>query len=141
MKIPTLLLMAWLATTGAAPDPWTAEVVRALEAARVELGGRSPTTVGGIRTAVLSEGSSWSVPVSLKPGVAYTVVAACDRDCARLALRITDPRHYDLDADQSATRRPASRFVAQAAGIHQIVVTMAGCRVDPCRVGAIILER
>lgn len=141
MRIPLLLLASWLATGAGVPDPWTAEVVHALERARVELGGRTATPVGGIRTAAVVEGATWSVPVTLSAKQGYVVIATCDRDCGRLALRITDPRRYDLDADQSATRRPASRFVTQVAGVHHIEVTMAECRVDPCRAGVLILER
>lgn len=141
MKTPLLFMTLWLGASGPLPDPWTAEVVRALDGARVELGGRTATAVGGIRTSLLAEGATWSVPVTLSGSREYIVIATCDRDCGRLALRITDPRHYDLDADQSATRRPASRLVTQVAGVHQVEVTMVACRVDPCRVGVLILRR
>lgn len=140
MKLPILLMASWLAA-GTTPDPWIAEVVRALTVARTELGGTAATTVGGIRTTVLAQGSTWSVPVELGRNTSYTVVATCDRDCGRLSLRVTDPRHYDLDADQSPTRRPATRFTTIVGGIHRVEVTMDACRVDPCRVGVLILRR
>lgn len=119
----------------AGPDPWRAEVVRALAVTRARLAGARGHDVGAPHLGVLSEGESAEVSVPLREGTTYFVVAACDGDCGRLSLLVTDPRGYAIDADRSNTSRPALRIVPAVAGAHRVVVTMGRCAVDPCRFG------
>ncbi|HET7041387.1 MAG TPA: hypothetical protein VFI13_05195 [Gemmatimonadales bacterium] len=122
------------------PDPWAAEVVRALAAAGRAVGERDAKTAGPPWTGVLSTGGTTTFPVRLTAGVKYVVIAACDRDCARLGLQVRDPRHYDLAADASATRQPAVVVTPSVSGAHTITLTMGACRVAPCRVGVLVVE-
>lgn len=134
-----MLLFGLIAAAPAGPDPWHEEVVRALAAAQGRSAGARGKQVGAIHYGVLAEGESATVTVPLRDGVAYAVVAACDRDCGRLAIEVNDPRRYTIDADRSETTRPALRIVPSVAGPHQVVVTMGRCAVDPCRFGVVVI--
>lgn len=119
-------------------DPWRAEVARSLEEARAKL-GPGEVIGGGPRLGLLVEGEMTTVTVPLTPGVTYVAIAACDRDCDRLSLRVVDPRRYELDVDRSATRRPLLHFSPVMGGEHRLEIGMAGCRVSPCRYGVLLL--
>jgi hypothetical protein len=137
--IAVLLSVGLMAGMPTGPDPWHEDVVRALAAAQGRTAGGHGRQVGATQYGVLAEGGSAIMTVTLREGVGYAVVAACDRDCGRLALEATDPRRYTLDADQSETTRPALRVVPAVTGPHRIVVTMGRCAVDPCRYGVVVV--
>lgn len=122
------------------PDPWAAEVDRALAAAGRTIGPRGARTDRPSWTGVLPAGGTTTIPVRLTAGVRYVVIAACDRDCARLGLQVRDPRQYDLAADASATRQPAVVIIPSVSGPHTVTLTMGACRVAPCRVGVLVVE-
>ena len=142
--IPILILTLVVSTTveAQAPrrnDPWEREVRRALDSATALVAGEVALD-DGARVGMLSEGEVFSISTPLQAGTIYMVIAVCDRDCGRLGLRVTDPRRYELDADQSNTRQPVLRVVPVVAGAHRLEISMSECRVNPCRFGVILLR-
>lgn len=146
MTRATLVLIAGMlfgqvaaAQTQGRNDPWRDEVRVALDSAAKGVTGAVALRDGG-RSGMLSEREEFDLSVRLEQGATYIVIAACDRDCGRLGLRVTDPRRYELDADQSATRQPVLRVTTRVGGVHRFNVVMAECRVNPCRYGLVVLR-
>src|SRR6478736_2424513 len=119
-------------------DPWRTEVEHALAEARTRL-GPGEVVGAGPRLGLLIEGEMTTFTLPLTAGMTYVALAACDRDCDQLSLRVVDSRRYELDVDRSVTRRPVLHFSPVMGGEHRIEVVMAGCRVSPCRYGVLLL--
>jgi hypothetical protein len=75
-------------------------------------------------------------------GAEYILVGSCDDDCTGLHLVIANPTGYQIDAARGSGNSPIVRVPRSALpGGYHVTVTMAACRVSPCRYGVAVYRK
>lgn len=136
-----LWVLVLLAFTPGPRDPWLRQVERAADSAAAGLAAEGYRREGELLAGSLLLEESTDIPVTLDHPGQYALVGVCDRDCSALDLVIITATRYELDADRSGTPRPIVRAPAREPGRYVVRVTMAGCRVAPCRYGVVLLRK
>jgi hypothetical protein len=136
----TLALTALAATVARAQgDRWEREVRAQLGRAAGSfdrgLGGTSVAT----RIGMLNAAESDSLVLTLHAQTAYVFVAACDEDCSRLSLTLSDLRSHDLAVDRATDHAPAVRLTPVTTASYRVRVVMETCHKNPCRYGVAVL--
>jgi hypothetical protein len=81
-------------------------------------------------------GEEWdTVSVQLTAGVRYSILGACDDDCARLQLRLATSTNSELAIDRNSENAPVLHFTPRLTAPHRIRVVMETCRKNPCWYG------
>ena len=70
--------------------------------------------------------------VTLRGGVEYTFVGACDRDCSDLDLQLYDQNGVLVDQDLLEDDVPVVSVTPEWTGPFTVKVIMASCSVSPC---------
>ena len=120
-------------------DRWVREVRTQLGRAAESLDPgtrRKPVT---IRIGSLNAPESDSVTLTLHAGNAYVVVAACDEDCSRLSLRLSDLRSHELAVDDASDHAPVLRLTPLETASYRVRVVMEACQLNPCRYGIAVI--
>jgi hypothetical protein len=117
-------------------DRWDGQVERDLTRSTVVLGERGYAPAGRPHRGLLNAGESDRFDVPVVRGAEYVVVGTCDDDCTGLELVIANPTGYEVDAARGPGNAPIVRVTPPALpGPYRVTVSMAGCRVSPCRFG------
>lgn len=99
------------------------------------LGGASPVPPGGAPlelSGMLDHGYYRVHNITLRSGVEYTFVGACDRDCSDLDLQLFDENGNLIDEDLLADDVPVVTVVPDWTGRFHVKVIMARCSISPC---------
>ena len=91
------------------------------------------------RFGTLNSAESDSLTVTLHAGTAYVVVAACDEDCAKLGVTLSDLKSHDLGADHASDHAPVLRLTPVETASYRVRVVMETCQLNPCRYGIAVL--
>jgi hypothetical protein len=70
--------------------------------------------------------------VTLRSGVEYTFVGACDRDCSDLDLQLFDENGNLIDEDLLRDDVPVVSVTPEWTGRFHVKVIMASCSISPC---------
>jgi hypothetical protein len=133
---------ALLATAAAvAIMPTAAHADRFQDQVRAQMIGRlAIASAGGfdltdpVQFGQLHQGQTMTYTLTLDRDRQYLVAASCDTDCGDIDISMSEPDGREVAADRGADDQP-SFLVRGHGGTHTIRVTMAGCRVGPCRYG------
>lgn len=131
-----LALTALPATVARAQgDRWEREV-RAQLGRAAEPFGRAvePTRIGMLNTA-----DSDSLVLTLHAQITYVFVAACDEDCSRLSLTLSDRKSHDLAVDRATDHPAVVRLTPVETAPYRVRVMMETCQQNPCRYGLAVL--
>lgn len=80
----------------------------------------------------LAHGRNRVHSVTLRGGVEYTFVGACDRDCSDLDLQLFDQNGNLIDQDVLTDDVPVVSVTPEWTGRFSLKVIMASCSVSPC---------
>jgi len=129
-----LLLLA--VPLAAQAERWDRQVARGLDRTTEVLTGRGYAPTGPRYRGMLNVEESVRFEVPVTRGAEYVLVGTCDDDCTGLKLVIANPTGYEIDAARGPDKVPIIRVAPPALhGQYRVTVTMAGCRVSPCRYG------
>jgi hypothetical protein len=134
-----LLIPKALASQG---DRWDQQVNKALERSATTLKDRGYQRLGLPVFGLLfvDESGKFEFPVS--GSAELMVVGACDDDCNDLQLVITNGTGYEIDAARGPGNTPVVRVSPpMLSGRYRVTVTMAGCKMSPCRYGVAAFSR
>ena len=120
-------------------DQWERQVRRQLERAATSLDAKSTARAVALRVGMLNTDESESFLLPLRAGTSYVVVGACDQDCARLGLVISDLASHDLAADRASDSPAVVRISVRETASYRVRTTMEGCGMNPCRYGVIVV--
>jgi hypothetical protein len=112
-----------------------AQLGRAAESLDPGTGRKAVTT----RIGTLNTAESDSLTLTLHAGTAYVVVAACDQDCFRLSLRLSDLRSHELAADRASDHAPVVRVIPAETASYRVRIVMEICQMNPCRYGVAVI--
>lgn len=112
-------------------DRWEREV-------RAQLGRVGRASVA-TRTGMLNAAESDSLVVTLHAKTAYVFVAACDEDCSRLSLALSDLMSHDLAVDRATDHPAVVRLTPVETASYRVKVVMETCQKNPCRFGVAVL--
>jgi hypothetical protein len=96
---------------------------------------RVPMQIGGLR-----QGDYTTYTLTMDGSVRYRLVANCDNDCSDIDISVTEPDGREIAWD----RRDGDLAVVDISGhpgAHTVKVSMAGCRLGPCRFGLGVFGR
>ncbi|HET7025014.1 MAG TPA: hypothetical protein VFI39_07420 [Gemmatimonadales bacterium] len=141
-----MLLILFLTLAGALPalaqsDRWDRQVDSAAARAGQALATQGYRPAGKSHRGDLFAGETATITIPLAPETAYAVVGVCDDDCEDLQLVLVSTTRYEVDADRRGTVVPIVRTTSADGGIYHVNVTMAACRVSPCRYEIVVLAR
>ncbi len=123
-------------------DHWDRQVAKALDRTAVTLKDRGYRPVTPYHSGILLVEQSDQIEVPLAPKREYLMVGACDDDCTGLQLVIANGIGYQVDAARGPGNSPVVRVTTPAqSGTYRVTVTMAACRVSPCRYGFAVFVR
>ena len=141
-------MLAWCLTlTAASPlasqsDRWDRQVQQSLDRSARLLRERGYAPAGREYRGLLSTEESERFEVPVNAGGEYVIVGVCDDDCTGLHLVVSNPTGYEIDAARGSGNAPIVRIASPALpGAYRVKVTMAGCRVSPCRFGVALYRR
>lgn len=140
----TVVLLLTLAGTlrlQAQSDRWDHQVDSAAAHARQALASEGYRPVGRPLRGDLFVGETATIAIPLAPETAYAVIGVCDEDCDDLQLVLVSATRYEVDADRRGTVVPIVRTTSSNGGTYHVQVTMAACRVSPCRYEIVVLAR
>jgi hypothetical protein len=114
-------------------DRWTEQVrqqIRVAEALWLSSGyTKSHDTYYGD----LRDGSYNNVSLNLRKGYRYNIVGLCDNDCRDIDLFIYDENNNLIARDVLTDSAPIVEVAPRWTGPFQLRISMADCRVNPCR--------
>ena len=96
---------------------------------------RVPLQIGGLR-----QGDYTTYTLTMDGSVRYRLVANCDNDCSDIDISVTEPDGREIAWD----RRNGDLAVVDVSGHpgpHTVRVSMASCRLGPCRFGLGVFGR
>jgi hypothetical protein len=133
------LIAARLAAQG---DRWDRQVALGLDRTTRTLKARGYQSAGAPATGMLFVDQSERIEIPVSGTAEYLLVGTCDDDCAGLAMVISNPTGYEIDAARGPGNLPMVKVgPPMLAGRYRVTVTMAGCRVSPCRYGLAVFTR
>jgi len=132
----TALVTAVLRAQG---DRWERDVRTQLGGAAASLDPRAGNQTVATRFGTLNAAESDSLTLTLRAGTAYIVVAACDEDCSRLTLRLSDLKSHELAADRATDHAPAVRLAPAETAPYRVRIVMESCQMNPCRYGVAVI--
>jgi hypothetical protein len=88
---------------------------------------------------MLDTDESESVTLTLQAGMSYLLVGACDEDCSRLGLVLSDMTSRELVADRARDNAPVVRVTPRETALYRVKVVMESCRMNPCRHGVALI--
>jgi hypothetical protein len=115
---------------GAQGDRWEREV-------RAQLGRVARTSLT-TRFGMLNTGESDSLVLTLHAQTAYVLVAACDEDCSRLSLALSDLKSHELAVDRATDHPAVVRLTPVETASYRVRVVMEMCQKNPCRFGVAV---
>ncbi|MFI5234102.1 MAG: hypothetical protein ACHQXA_00185 [Gemmatimonadales bacterium] len=122
-------------------DPWQRQVQQGLERSAALLRAQGYRPTGEERRSELILGESVVLHFTLSAGGSYAIVGICDDDCGGLNLVLSDPTHYEVDADRGGGTVPIMRATPARPGEYRVQVTMVVCRVSPCRYAVAVYRK
>ena len=120
-------------------DRWERDVRTQLGGAAASLDPRASNKPVTTRFGTLNAGESDSLTLPLHAGTAYVVVAACDEDCSRLTLRLSDLKSHELAVDRASEHAPVVRLAPAETGSYRVRIVMESCQMNPCRYGVAVI--
>lgn len=120
-------------------DRWERHVHEQLQRAAASLAANGGGTVLGTRLGMLNTDESDSFTVTLHAGTRYIVLGACDADCSRLGLVVSDGASHDVAADRAGDNTPLVRITAGKTASYRIKTDMERCSMNPCRYGVVVV--
>jgi hypothetical protein len=109
--------------------------ILAVIASTALLGGAAPIPPSSTPlelSGMLEHGYSRVHNVTLRSGVEYTFVGACDRDCSDLDLQLYDQNGNLIDEDLLRDDVPVVSVTPKWTGPFRVKVIMAACSISPC---------
>ena len=120
-------------------DRWEREVRTQLGRAAESLDPETPRKPVTTRIGTLNAAESASVTLTLHAGTAYVIVAACDEDCSRLILGLSDLKSHELAVDDASDHAPVLRLTPAETASYRVRVVMETCQMNPCRFGIAVV--
>lgn len=122
-------------------DRWDRQVEAGLARSTRLLRERGYAAAGRQFRGLLNTEESDRLEVPVARGE-YVIVGTCDDDCTGLHLVVSNPTGYEIDAARGPGNAPIITIRPPAlTGAYLVTVTMAGCRVSPCRYGIMVYQR
>lgn len=122
-------------------DRWERHVREQLEQAAASLAANGGGTVLATRLGMLNTDEPDSFTVTVHAGTRYIVLGACDADCSRLGLVVSDGASHDVAADRAGDNTPLVRVTAGKTASYRIRTVMERCGMNPCRYGVVVVTR
>ena len=136
------LLLAVAEPLSAQGDRWDRQVEQGLARSTRLLGERGYAPAGRQVRGLLNAEESERFEVPIASPDEYVVVGTCDDDCSSLHLVVSNPTGYEIDAARGRGNAPIVSITPPAlSGAYGVKVTMAACRVSPCRYGVAVYRR
>jgi hypothetical protein len=120
-------------------DRWEHHVRRQLERAATSLSANGAAGRVALRVGMLNTDESESFLLPLRAGTSYVVVGACDEDCSRLGLVISDLASHELAADRASGNAAIVRITVRETASYRVRTTMESCGMNPCRYGVLVV--
>ncbi|HEX4575338.1 MAG TPA: hypothetical protein VH158_09415 [Gemmatimonadales bacterium] len=133
--IPTALFALLVAPVLVrAQNPWERQVVDYVQrtATALRRQGLEPTGAPRVGPMLVDE-SAW-FSVTLRAGVSYAIVGACDNDCSGLDLALYSDAHNEVEAERGSAV-PMVKVTPRETLQYRVKVTLTGCRLSPCWYG------
>lgn len=145
MRVPASLAACLLVTAPLAlhaqTDPWRQEAERRLSRTGETLTPRGYRSRGVLVQGTLFVDESRTVDVPVVPATEYLLAGSCDADCTGLSLVVSGPTGYQLDAARGGVVPVVRIRAGQVHATYRLTITMAGCRVSPCRYAVGLFDR
>lgn len=136
------LILTAVGPLAAQGDRWERQVEQGLTRSTRLLGERGYSPAGWQIRGLLNTEESERFDVPIAATEEYVVVGTCDDDCTGLHLVVSNPTGYEIDAARGKGNAPIVRITPPAlSGNYRVTVTMAACRVSPCRYGVAVYRR
>ena len=90
---------------------------------------------------LLARGKPKVFPLQLHAAVTYAIVAACDNDCAHVALVLRDGDGRQLAQTPDRHHTVVINGMPNQSGRHSVAVSVPGCKEDECYVGLMLLQQ
>jgi hypothetical protein len=96
--------------------------------------GYSPA--GWEKFGALANATDVRLPLPLKAGKSYQIVAACEKKCTDLDLQLFDAEGKEVDWDAQDDDFPIVVANSKTAQVYTLRVVMSACKAGPCAYGA-----
>jgi hypothetical protein len=128
--------------TAAAQDgAATAAVEQKLQHEAATLARSRFEQVGGGTIAAARKDEPTVVPIELKQGATYAVVAVCGGGCDHVEIALFDPAQKLLHRSPERSDVVIVAGPARRSGVHGIALSIPGCRSAECPAGFVVLEQ
>lgn len=133
--VSALFGVALVATTAHAQDQWERVVRSQLQQVGSASEGRGYQMDHEIYMGRLDDDATTNLTLNLDAGKAYEIWGVCDQDCSDIDMVLYDDNNNEIDSDLLTDDKPLVEVTPRHSGGFRIKVTMATCRVNPCRYG------
>lgn len=133
--VSALFGVALFATTAQAQDQWERVVRDQLRQVGTASEGRGYTMSHDIYMGRLDDDATTNLTLNLDAGKAYEIWGVCDQDCSDIDMVLYDEHDNEVDSDLLTDDKPLVEVTPRHSAQFRIKVTMATCRVNPCRYG------
>ena len=123
-----------------AQSRWERQVADYVQRTATALGRQGLKPTGAPQVGALWVDESVWFSVTLRAGVPYALVGACDNDCSELDLALYGGAHNEITTDRSSAM-PVVRVTPPETLRYRVKVTLTGCRVSPCWYGIAVYQR
>jgi len=120
-------------------DRWERQVRTQLGRAAESLDRGAGRTSVASRIGMLNAAESDSLILPLHAKTVYVIVAACDEDCSKLTLGLSDLKGHELAVDRATDHAPVVRLTPSETASYRVKVVMEACQKNPCRYGIKVL--
>lgn len=83
----------------------------------------------------LNDSRSTTYSVTLRGGVTYSIMSACDEDCGDIDLFLYDNYGNEIDSDEQLDDFPVVSVTPRYTAVFTLKVEMYDCNINPCYFG------
>ena len=132
VNVGTAIMAAALGLTALAQ---TGDVAAGLETATRTYRSKGYSPSGWEQAGRLANATEVRLPVSLKAGHSYQIIALCEKKCTDLDLQLFDAKGKEVDWDAQDDSYPIVAAYAHATEDYSLRVVMSACGQSQCAFG------
>ena len=112
------------------------EVAATLATATTTYRDKGYSPAGWEKFGTLANATDIRLPLPLKAGKSYQIVAACEKKCTDLDLQLFDAEGKEVDWDAQDDDFPIVVANSKTAQVYSLRIVMSACKEGPCAFGA-----
>lgn len=134
IAVAVLVLIAPITTSGQ-DERYIAQVRRQLSIVKVAIEDNGFEKTHDYKIDKLRNKGTNSFTLTLRKGISYILVSACDKDCSDLDIKVYDENDNQVASDTKVDDLPVVRVTPKWTGQFRFKVTMYKCNNNICYYG------